>query len=170
MNKGYHLLSVGGDPKTVKGQKHGYLTGILYLAPHKLSGLGNVCPHASKGCAAGCLNTAGRGQMSPIQNARIRKTRLFFQDRLEFLKLLRFDLNLLKASAQLQGMIPCARLNGTSDIPWEKFGVMDEHPSLPFYDYTKNHRRMMTFLQQGKFASAEIPKNYHLPFSRSESN
>src|SRR6478736_3115177 len=170
MNKGYHLLSVGDDPKTVKGQKHGYLTGIIYLAPHKLSGLGNVCPHASKGCAKACLNTAGRGIFDRTQAARIRKTRLFFQDRLEFLELLRFDLNLLVATAKLERMTPCARLNGTSDIPWEKFGVMEEFPSLQFYDYTKHHTRMMRFLQHGKFATAEVPKNYHLTFSRSESN
>jgi hypothetical protein len=140
------------------------MTGITYFAPHKLSGLGNVCPHASKGCAAACLNTAGRGRMPQTQNARLRKTRLFFTDRLEYLRQLHFDLDTLKAVAHFRRMIPCARLNGTSDIPWERFGVMDKHHDLCFYDYTKNPKRMMAFL------NGEMPRNYHLTFSRSESN
>lgn len=160
----FKLLCVGGDPKTVKGEKHGYLTGLTYLAPHKLSGKGNTCPYASKGCAAACLNTAGRGNMPRSQDARIRKTRLFFTDRLEYLRQLRFDINTLKNMAEHRRMIPCVRLNATSDIPWERFGVMDEHPSLQFYDYTKNPNRMR------KFLNGDMPKNYHLTFSRSESN
>jgi len=165
----YRLLCVGHDPKTVKGEKFGYLTGLTYLAPHKLSGLGNVCPHASSGCIKACLNTAGRGAMQKSQDARIRKTRLFFQDRLEYLRQLRFDLSTLSNDAEYRRMIPCARLNATSDIPWEKFGVMEAYPSLQFYDYTKNPKRMMAFLA-GKSAGVPMPKNYHLTFSRSESN
>ncbi len=164
MSYGYHLLCVSGDPKTRKGEAHGYLTGLCYLAPHKLSGVGNVCPHASKGCATACLNTAGRGVMPRSQAARIRKTRLFFKDRLEFLRLLRFDIELLKATAILRRMTPALRLNGTSDIPWERFGVMEEHPSLAFYDYTKSYKRMIAFTE------GRMPGNYHLTFSRSESN
>ena len=48
----------------------------LHLAPHTLSGY-NVCPHASKGCAEACLNTAGRGRMNMVQDARIKKTIMF---------------------------------------------------------------------------------------------
>ena len=48
--KGKSLLSVSQDSKTVKGEKLGYLTGILYLAPHKISG-SNLCPHATPGCS-----------------------------------------------------------------------------------------------------------------------
>jgi hypothetical protein len=164
MSFGYHLLCVSDDPKTRKGEKLGYLTGLCYLAPHKMSGMGNVCPHASKGCASACLNTAGRGVMPHVQAARIRKTRLFLTDRLEFLRMLRFDLHLLQSTAQFRRMIPVVRLNGTSDIPWEKYGVMEEHPSLQFYDYTKHPKRMLAYLQDS------LPHNYHLTFSRSESN
>ena len=32
------LLSVSSDPKTIKGLKKGYLTGIQYLAPSNISG------------------------------------------------------------------------------------------------------------------------------------
>ena len=41
------LLNIDENAKTVKGQKKGYLTAILYLAPSDLSGF-NVCPMASK--------------------------------------------------------------------------------------------------------------------------
>ena len=36
--KGKNLLSINQDSKTSKGTKKGYLTGILYLAPYKISG------------------------------------------------------------------------------------------------------------------------------------
>lgn len=160
----FKLLCVGGDPKTIKGEKHGYLTGLTYLAPHKLSGLGNTCPWASPGCACACLNTAGRGAMPLSQQARIRKTRWFFKDRVGYLKQLDDDINLLECVAKSRNMIPVVRLNATSDLPWEKFGVMERHPSLQFYDYTKSPDRMRRFLE------GAMPKNYHLTFSRSESN
>ena len=46
--------------KTVKGEKKGVITGILYLAPASISGW-NVCPKASEGCKKACLYKAGRG-------------------------------------------------------------------------------------------------------------
>ena len=55
------LLSVG-NPKTLKGMAQGYNTYILHLAPFTLSGR-NTCPKATAGCAAACLNTAGRGEI-----------------------------------------------------------------------------------------------------------
>ena len=64
---------------------------------------------------------------------------------------------------------PCFRLNLTSDLAWEsqKFNgvkLMEIFPDVQFYDYTKSFKRMEKYLN-GKF-----PKNYHLTFSRSESN
>ena len=74
------LLNVDTNAKTVKGQAYGFLTGVLYLAPADLSGR-NVCPMASKGCKAACLNTAGRGAFNNVQEARKRKTDWYFADR-----------------------------------------------------------------------------------------
>ena len=59
--KSKKLLNIDDNPKTIKGQKYKYMTAILYLAPARTSGF-NVCPLASAGCKASCLNTAGRGQ------------------------------------------------------------------------------------------------------------
>ena len=57
-----------GNTKTRKGEKLGWISYGMHLAPAHESGF-NACPWASKGCAAACLNTAGRGVMSSVQKA-----------------------------------------------------------------------------------------------------
>src|SRR5947208_2552747 len=131
------LLSVSTDAKTVKGEKRGYLTGILYLAPHKLSGR-NLCPDASPGCIATCLNTAGRGVFSNVQHARIAKTRRFTTERQYFMSELYRDIRALVRKAYRHKMTPLVRLNGTSDIPWENVArgsasLMRLFPFVRFY-------------------------------------
>jgi len=151
------------NPKTLKGESKGYMTFILHLAPGSLSGF-NVCPGASKGCLFTCLNTAGRGHMQNIQDARIRRTRLFFEDRLTFMAQLVDEVSKGIRKAERKGLIPVFRLNGTSDIRWETVAVggyrniFEMFPTVQFYDYTKLSNRR------------NIPANYHLTFSRSESN
>jgi hypothetical protein len=164
------LLSIGSDSKTTKGEKYGYLTGILYLAPSDVSGLINTCPHASKGCRLACLYSAGRGAFSNVQKARIEKTRRFVQEQEEFFSDLVKDISSLITKAQKEGKIPCVRLNGTSDIEWEKhrfqgLTIFQRFPNVTFYDYTKNKRRMVSSLSDHSW-----PMNYSLTFSRSESN
>ena len=157
------LLSVDTNAKTIKGQSKGYLTGILYLTPADLSGR-NVCPHASAGCRAACLYSAGRGAFNNVKSARLRKTLAFFKDRDAFVAELKSDIAALIKKAKKAGMLPCVRLNGTSDIPWHNFDIMEEFPSVPFYDYTPNKARMLDYL------SGKLPKNYSLTFSRKEDN
>ena len=162
-------LSVDADAKTIKGKKKGYITGILFLAPHTLSGY-NLCPEASEGCSKACLYTAGRGRMLMVQRARIRKTIEFMENRPEFLNGLRDDIKKLCLKANRKGMLPAVRLNGTSDFPWEKTGIIDEFPEVQFYDYTKILKRAYKAGQKGPFKDRRWPKNYHLTFSRSETN
>jgi hypothetical protein len=163
------LLAINQDAKTRKGMKRGYLTGVMYLAPHKLSGR-NLCSDASPGCIATCLNTAGRGAFSNVQKARLAKTQRFIRDRTGFMQELSKDVWRLKDKATRLGMIPLVRLNGTSDIPWENVrskgytSLMSYYPGLQFYDYTKHYTRMLMFLDH------KLPANYHLTFSRSECN
>ena len=145
--------------KTTKGEKLGVLTGILYLAPAKISGY-EVCPKRSEGCTAGCLYTAGMGAFSNVQLARINKTKAFFENRDSFLSQLRADIKALVKKAKKLNMTPAIRLNGTSDLEWMRFGIMSEFPEVQFYDYTKVLNRL----------SKDIPTNYHLTFSQSESN
>jgi len=157
--------------KTEKGESVGYLTGILYLAPHTLSGAGNVCPWAAS-CKKGCLNTSGRGAFSNVQKARIAKTRFFFSDRDAFLETLYLDCKSLIAKAKRLGLLPCIRLNGTSDLAFHRLVVpsqgktlMQCFPSVPFYDYTKSVRKA---LDNAKGLHAQ---NYTVVFSRdSQSN
>lgn len=153
-----NLLTIN-NYKTLKGERMGILTGILHLAPYTLSGV-NVCPMASEGCSSACLNTAGRGAFSTVQQARIRRTEMFFKERDKFMDLLRKDIEALRKKAMLLGMKPAVRLNGTSDIDWRRFGIFEAYPDVQFYDYTKVYRRMVE----------ARPSNYHLTFSRSECN
>lgn len=164
-------LLTKGNPKTIKGQKKGYLTWILHLAPSTLSGK-NVCPKATPGCIAACLNLAGRGGMfkegapiNSIQRARIRKTQAFWADRDAFMLELAADINRAIKHTEKQGLIPVFRLNGTSDLSWEKYTVGETGANIfelfgdyQFYDYT------------AVLGRKNIPSNYHLTFSRKESN
>jgi hypothetical protein len=165
-------LFTRGNPKIEKGQKKGYLTYILHLAPHNLSGY-QVCAMAD-GCQIPCLNLAGRGGMfkkgessNIIQKARIRKTKQFFEIREWFMARIVKEIQNGIKYANKHNLIPVFRMNGTSDLPWEKFrvtvngveyrNIMEAFPQIQFYDYTKVYGR-------------KVPSNYHLTFSRSANN
>src|SRR5690349_2182943 len=111
------LLTVE-NAKTIKGEKLGYLTGILYLAPANESGVMNTCPKSSAGCRASCLFTAGRAAIfPPIIAARVRKTRWYAEDREGFKAQLRKDIAALVRRAKRERLKPAVRINGTSDLP-----------------------------------------------------
>jgi len=160
------LLSMSADSKTVKGETMGYLTGILYLTPASGAGVGDLCPYALlAGCAAPCLNTAGRGAFSNVQLARYNKTISFKTDRDAFFCNLVKSIRRLCTRAKRMGLIPVVRLNGTSDVQWEKYAfmfdgvfyanIMEYYSDVIFYDYTKIPTR------------SGIPSNYDLTFSYS---
>ena len=158
------LLSVDTNAKTIKGQKRGFMTGILYLAPERVSGLVNVCPNASPACRTACLYTAGRGAFNSVQKARTAKTIFYVKDRESFLSTLKDNVTSVIRKAKAKKMHPVIRLNGTSDINWERYSVIQAFNKVQFYDYTKNYFRMMLFLD------GKLPSNYSLTFSRSETN
>lgn len=159
------ILSAGTDAKTVKGEAFGYRTFISYLAPAMESGY-QTCASASVGCADACLFTAGRGAMRNVRDARVAKTLRFFQERTNYMAELVSEVG--SAIRNTADMIPAFRLNGTSDIRWETvpvlrngevFGnIMEAFPGAIWYDYTKHANRR------------DIPANYHLTMSRSETN
>jgi hypothetical protein len=168
------LLSVG-NPKVLKGIKQGYNTYILHLAPANLSGY-ETCPKRTAGCTSACLNTAGRGGMfkkgettNTIQKARIRKAKMFFENRVEFMADLVKDIELAIKQSEKKGLIPVFRLNGTSDLSFEKYEVIrngklyrnifSAFADNIFYDYTKILGRKI----------ANIP-NYSLTFSAADGN
>ena len=166
----FKLLSTA-NPKIQKGTKMGYLSFILHLAPADLSGR-ETCPKRTAGCTAACLNTAGRGGMfkrgentNMIQKARIRKTQYFFNNRAEFMADLVSDINKAIRFAERKGLTPVFRLNGTSDLSWEKYtaaygmNIFELFPNVQFYDYTKVLGRKVKHLT-----------NYHLTFSKADGN
>ena len=166
-------LLTRNNNKTMKGEKLGYRTYILYMTPYIHNGV-NACSHASKGCAESCLVGSGFGGMyENVKSGRLKKREWFASDRVGFLNKLRTEIekaillnNIANAKNEEQTILTF-RLNGTTDWVYEKYRVFEGDknifelfPDVQFYDYTKNHLRF----------KKELPKNYHLTFSRSETN
>lgn len=181
-----NILSIEQDQKTIKGTKKGYLTAIIYMAPHKLSGR-NLCAFATPGCIKACLNIAGMGVFSNVQKARLKRSLFFINHKEAFMvNLIKRITNFIKLSKK-RGLIPVIRLNGTSDIPFENikikadydllkrgvikllgdtrigayYNIMQLFPNIKFYDYTKyplNKRNKSNL------------NNYDLTYSLAENN
>lgn len=155
------LLGIDTNAKTIKGEKYGIKTAILYLMPAMGSGV-NLCANAViAGCVKPCLFTAGRGAMSNVMLSRLRKTLYFNQYREQFMAQLSREITLEKAKAKRQGYILIVRPNGTSDVRYENIpvdgfdNIMAAHNDVQFYDYTKLANRK------------NVPANYDLTFSYS---
>jgi hypothetical protein len=166
-------LLTSGNAKIVKGEKLGYITKGLHFSPADKSGY-EVCRWRTKGCTMACLDTAGRGQMNMIQESRIAKTKLFFEQQFDFLAKLQKEIGNTIKLAEKKEMTAVFRPNLTSDIAWESVffdeerpqTIFDKFPETQFYDYTKSFQRMAQFINR----NPEFPSNYHLTFSRSENN
>jgi hypothetical protein len=187
-SRGFQLFSAS-NPKVAKGEGLGFQTFILHLAPAKLSGF-NVCPMATLGCKAACLNTAGRGGImggfgiltaadvangvrNTIQNARINRTRLFFSDRAAFMDLLVKEIEKAIRLAKRNDLIPVFRLNGTSDIRWETIACRRKaSDGIPYYfDNVMNAFPDVQFYDYTKIANRRaLPSNYKLTFSLADGN
>jgi hypothetical protein len=155
------LLGVDTNAKTIKGEKYGIKTAILYLMPAMGSGV-NLCANAViAGCEKPCLFGAGRGAMNSVMLSRLRKTLYFNQFRDQFMAQLSREVTLEKAKAKRKGYILIVRPNGTSDIRYENIpvlgyeNIMALHSDVQWYDYTKLANRR------------NIPANYDLTFSYS---
>ena len=154
----YKTILGESSTKTVKGERIGFLTGIVYLIPDT-----KICPFAViAGCLKPCLNSAGRGAFNSVQLARQAKKDYFNNHRQAFMLSLCSDIWALARRAKSLGLTPLVRLNGTSDICYENIEVLDGKnvfqlfPDIQYYDYTKHPSRNLT----GKTAG-----NYDLTFS-----
>lgn len=164
------------SPKAIKSRKYGYLNAINYMAPADTAGVGNLCPHASAGCKALCLGwfsgqagIAKDGQLNNARRSRIAKAKLFMSDRNQFVHEMVWGIERAQRKAAKDGLKLCIRLNGATDIGWEgiklaEYSVFHHFPHVQFVDYTKNLKRMLAFCE------GKMPSNYHLTFSRSETN
>lgn len=164
----YKLIGVGTNAKTRKGDGSEYLTGILYMKPWKIAVKGktfNSCSMAEQaGCIESCLNTAGRGAMHSVQDARERKAQWFYSDREGFMIQLMQDIAKFQTYCNKRDIQPVIRLNGTTDIRWELikvdgYTIFELFPRVQFYDYTKIANRNTSHIE-----------NYHLTWSYSGAN
>lgn len=154
----YKRILGESSTKTIKGEKLGFLTGIVYLVPDA-----KICAMAKlAGCLVPCLNSAGRGAFNSVQLARGAKTQFFYTNQQAFLLSLAADIWTLQNKAAKLGFTPLVRPNGTSDIPYENLPVIDGlnifqlFPQVQFYDYTKHPSRNL----EGKTCG-----NYDLTYS-----
>ena len=180
----YSLLTTS-NPKLIKsGKANGtYCSACVMMAPGMRSGK-NLCPSASPGCLRACLNTSGHGREDwsssvRVHQARMNRAVLFNTDKKKFFRSLTAQIAHFadfcyhhqfigmaggKPLFETSGsMIPCIRLNATSDIVYEKImipeirqTIFELFPEIIFYDYTKIPRRF------------NRPRNYHLTYSRHE--
>jgi hypothetical protein len=166
-----HFFSLD-NPKALKAQQYGWLNAINYMAPHRLAGVGNLCPNASAGCIELCLGvTSGNAAMYPaVLRSRIAKAQWFMTDRGAFMKHAARHIRRAMAAAKRAKQKLCVRMNGATDIAWESLHVQGElslvaqFPNIQFVDYTKSVKRALAH------ARGQLPRNYHLTFSRSETN
>ena len=134
--------------KTVKGQKIGISTEIIYQMPSSCSGYQVCGMEYIAGCKEVFLNEAGRCTKESVQFSRLRKTLYFFQYRREFIEQLKREVIVHAKWANKKGMIPAVRPNGTSDILWELY-IWDfmcetsEKYRVKWYDYTKKTNRLI---------------------------
>jgi len=160
------------NPKAIKAQAYGYLNAINYMAPHTSGGVGDLCGKASAGCIALCLGEhSGQAAMSVVvRDSRKRKAAYFMRERKAFMAEFVYHIERAQAEAYKAGLKLVIRPNGSTDIPFEAIAcerngqafrnLMEAFPDIQFVDYTKHAKR---------FKKA-LPFNYHLTFSRSETN
>ena len=159
--------------KANKNIKLGYHTYFLSLAHSDISGY-NVCAMANKlkagennknksTCSAVCVGYNGFAKIfKSVMKARIRKTKMFYEDREQFFNLLIKDIKSAIKSSLNKGLIPTFRLNAYSDLKYENIkvnyqnktysNIFEIFPEIMFYDYSKITNR-------------KTPKNYELTYS-----
>jgi hypothetical protein len=161
------------SPKAIKANSFGWLNAINYMAPAATAGYGDFCPDATDGCRAICLGEhSGQaamrkdGEDNAVTLSRKNKIAYFMRDRQAFLSEASYHISKLKDQALANDLKLAVRLNGSTDIAWEGIRdsegktLFDHFPTIQFLDYTKNPRRF----------KRKLPDNYHLTFSRSETN
>lgn len=165
-----YLGSFNQSAKMAMNGKNGVITYSIYLAPANMSGY-ECCPKKySLHCRDYCLNASGRNrgdilangfEGSRINRARIKKSRLFYENRELFMLLLIYELEKAKQYAESRNMGFSVRLNCTSDLSPTIFkiegkNILELYPNVQIYDYSKIPNRVEL---------CEKYPNYHLTFS-----
>lgn len=160
---------VNNSSKHEKAYKFNEMVYTIYLAPAKSSGY-EVCPGRTKNCTEACLSQSGRNIMDQgreiINGSRIKKTRLFFEEKEFFMRWIIKEINKSEQMAKDQEFRFSVRLNNTSDISPEDFelegiNILEIFPDIQFYDYTKVPERVQLLSKYD---------NYDLTFSYNGQN
>ena len=130
--------------KVLKGERLGYLTGVLYMSnATKIGGL-NTCSHALlAGCIEPCLAMSGHMAGKSAIEARLDRLHLLIKNPALFFEILSREIKALYARALRKGYRAVVRLNGTTDLDWTRIifdqrTIFNHHALIRFYDYTKN--------------------------------
>ena len=140
-----------------------------------------TCTHASPACLKDCIYHTGNARFDNVHMAReMRTSRLFHPaTRDTAIKQIEADIRRLELLCQEIKLFygvdlqPVVRLNGTTDINWAKEAadLHQKFPHIQFYDYTKVPKYMDMYLSgQNAYTGAPFAPNYHVTFSRSETN
>ena len=169
------IFSVDDNPKASKASEYGWMNAIHYMAPASLSGY-NMCAMSTPDCETICIGwhtgqasmVAHESDMNNVRLSRIQKARRYMESREEYMRDVCRSIELLQAVARRAGKKLCIRLNGSTDVPFERVpvthhgtryaNIMLAFPSVQFDDYTKMHNRF----------DRELPPNYYLVYSRAE--
>jgi hypothetical protein len=115
--------------KAAKASNYGYLNAIHYMAPADSGGAGNLCPKASAECIALCLGVySGQAAMvadleqgtNVTRESRKRKAQLFMRERGAYLNEIARKIIKVINDAKALGVKPCIRLNGSTDLAFER--------------------------------------------------
>jgi len=118
--------------KIEKSQNNEWLNAVMYLEPNYNK---DVCKGASKGCKQSCLINSGRMIMPNAKNARLERTKMYFDNKELFNTMLTGEIASLLYKATKQGKKLALRLNGTSDLDFSE--IYKAFPMVTFYEYTK---------------------------------
>jgi hypothetical protein len=158
----FNLLS--SNTKLEKSEKDGfgYRSIGLSLAPNTMNTKGiNICGKNSESCTKNCLVFSGFNSMSI--KSKIKKTDLFLENRVEFMKKVIAELGYHYEVAKLDGLKLSCRLNLYSDINFMKLKVEGKtvyewYPEIQHIEYTRHWNRKSKF------------KNLHYTYSADKAN
>jgi hypothetical protein len=148
------------NAKTPKGEKHGYLTAVLYFSPATTAGDVNMCPFSTPSCRRLCIHHTGRARVyAPIHEARRRRTLEYLEHPERYAAALALETARLEKRAKEHGLRLAVRTAGTheADNFLEPY-LADAFPRVQLYNYVKRPEPWRFVLP-----------NYHLTFSLSGS-
>ncbi len=115
-----------------------YEASILQLLPNK-----HICVNY-KSCIKTCLAFKGLAKVYPsVIKSRKAKSEYFVNDTDNFIKQLIREIKNQEKRALKKNKKPVVRLNGFTDIDYEKFGIFKLFPNVQFYDYSADYERVL---------------------------